>query len=61
LITETEDSEVNVGYSIVRCDTENRNMGDVVLFIRDDIKYETILMKLESNLVYCDKGEKEIL
>jgi len=60
LITETEDNEGNVSYSIIRCDTKNRNMGDV-LFIRDDIKYETVLTKLESNLVYCDKGQKKIL
>lgn len=44
LIGEIEDSEVNVpGYSIVRCDAENRNTGGVMLYIRDDIKYDIVL------------------
>jgi len=35
--------------SMTRCDAENRNTG-VVLFIRNDIKYETVLArKLKSN------------
>jgi len=39
LIPEIEDSEVNVpGYSVVKCDSENRNTGGVILYIRDDIK-----------------------
>ncbi|XP_070154026.1 uncharacterized protein [Polyergus mexicanus] len=51
LTAEIEDSEVNVpGYSIIRCDAENRNTGGVVLYIRDDVKYEIVLLKkLESN------------
>lgn len=51
LTYEIEDSEVSVtGYSIVRCNAENRNTGGVILYIRDDIKYENILAKkLESN------------
>ena len=51
LISEIEDSEVNVpGYSIIRCDAENRNTGGVVMYIRDDIRYEIVLIKkLESN------------
>ncbi|KAM0730334.1 hypothetical protein ACS0PU_002663 [Formica fusca] len=51
LTAEIEDSEVNVpGYSIIRCDAENRNTGGVVLYIRDDVKYEIVLVKkLESN------------
>jgi len=36
---------------MIRCDAKNRNTGgDVVLFVRDNIKYETLLArKLESN------------
>ncbi|KAM0734156.1 hypothetical protein ACS0PU_012521 [Formica fusca] len=51
LTAEIEDSEVNVpGYSIIRCDAENRNTEGVVLYIRDDVKYEIVLVKkLESN------------
>lgn len=44
LITDIEDKEVNVpGYSIVRCDRENRNTGRVMLYIRNDIKFEKIV------------------
>lgn len=44
LITEIEDSEVNVPeYNVVRCDAENRNTGGVMLYIRNDIKYDVIL------------------
>lgn len=33
-----EDQEVNVpGYSIIRCDAENRNTGGVAMYIRNDI------------------------
>src|SRR5436190_4025821 len=51
LTEDIEDSEVNVpGYSMVRCNAENRNTGGVVLYVRNDIKYEIVLVtKLESN------------
>lgn len=51
LISDTEDSEVNVlGYSVIRYNAENRNTGGVMLYIRDDIKYEVILRdKIISN------------
>jgi len=51
LISEIEDSEVNVpGYSLVRCDGENRNTGGVMIYIRNDIKYEVIVKeKIVSN------------
>jgi len=50
LIPEIADSEVNVpGYSVVRC--ENRSIGGIILYIRDDIKYEIILREKISN--YC--------
>lgn len=51
LTDEIEYSEVSVsGYSVIRCNAENRNTGGVILYIRDDIKYEKILVKkLESN------------
>jgi len=44
LIDEIDDNEVNVpGYSVARCDAENRHTGGVMLYIRNDIKYEVIL------------------
>lgn len=51
LITDIEDSEMNVPvYSIARCDAESRNTGGVMLYIRNDIKYEIILReKIISN------------
>lgn len=51
LTDEIEDYEVNVpGYSMIKCNAENRHTGGVVLYIWDDIKYEPVLMrKLESN------------
>ena len=46
LTDEIEDSEVNVpGYVIIRCDAENRYTGGVILYVRNDIKYEVILVK----------------
>ncbi|XP_011636472.1 uncharacterized protein LOC105426752, partial [Pogonomyrmex barbatus] len=51
LIEDIEDNEVNVsGYNMTRCNAENRNTGGVVLYVRNDIIYETVLVqKLESN------------
>lgn len=62
LTDEIEDYEVNVpGYSMIRCDAENRNTGGVVLYIRDDIRYEPILTKkLESNCWCAAIEVKEI-
>lgn len=41
-----EDCEVNVpGYSIVRCDAENRNTGGVILYVKSNIKYYVVLVK----------------
>lgn len=62
LTDEIEDYEVNVpGYSMIKCDAENRNTGGVVLYIRDDIRYEPILTKkLESNCWCAAIEVKEI-
>lgn len=51
LIEDIEDSEINMpGYSVVRCDAENRNTGGVMLYIRDNIRYEIVLnQKIISN------------
>lgn len=51
LIAEIEDCEVNIsGYSMIRCDAENRNTGGVALYVRDDISYEVVLSKkIEAN------------
>ena|SRR5436190_6215839 len=48
---EIEDEEVYVpGYNIVRCNAINRFTGGVALYIRDNIKYKTLLVrKLVSN------------
>lgn len=41
-----EDSEINIrGYSQVRCDAENRYTGGVVVYIRNDIKFETVMVQ----------------
>jgi len=47
----TENIEDNVlGYSTIRCNAETRNTGEVILYVRNDIKYEIVLVKkLESN------------
>jgi len=51
LTREIDDMEVSVpGYSIVRCDGDSRNTGGAVIYVRNDIRYETILIrKLEPN------------
>jgi len=54
LIPEIVDSEVNVPrYSVVRCDSENRNIGEIILYIRDDIKYEIILREKMISNCWC--------
>ncbi|XP_076300562.1 uncharacterized protein LOC143218884 [Lasioglossum baleicum] len=54
LTAEIEDSEINVpGYSVVRCDAETRNTGGVVLYVRDDIKYEIVVSKKLERIVWC--------
>ncbi|XP_036144770.1 uncharacterized protein LOC118646290 [Monomorium pharaonis] len=54
LIAEIEDSEISVpGYSVVRCDAENRNTGGVALYVRDDIKYEIVVLKKLERIVWC--------
>lgn len=54
LIAEIEDSEINVpGYSVVRCDAENRNTGGVTMYVRDDIKYEIVVSKKLEKIVWC--------
>lgn len=54
LIPDIEDSEVNVpGYWVARCDSENRNTGGVILYIRNDIKYEVILGKKLISNCWC--------
>jgi len=43
LIADIEDCEVNVlGYSIVRCDGENRCTGGMIIYVRNDIRYEMV-------------------
>lgn len=46
LTEDIDDNEVNVpGYSVTRCNAENRNTGGVALYVRNDIKYEIALKK----------------
>jgi len=46
LIAEIENSEMNIsGYSIIRCDAENRNTEGTILYIKYDVKYEILLTK----------------
>lgn len=49
-----EDFEINIiGYSCMRCDAENRFTGGVVIYIRNDIKYETVLVKKIIGNCWC--------
>lgn len=51
LTPDIENSDIYVpGYSIVRCDATNRNTGGVMLYVKNDIKHEVVLVKkIESN------------
>jgi len=43
LTADIEYYEVNVpGYSIVRCDGENRSTGEVVIYVRNDFRFEMV-------------------
>ncbi|XP_015438094.1 PREDICTED: uncharacterized protein LOC107193204, partial [Dufourea novaeangliae] len=54
LIEDIEDSEVNVpGYNVARCDAENRHTGGVMLYIRNDIKYEVIVKEKIISNCWC--------
>lgn len=54
LIPDIEDGEINVpGYSVVRCDAQNRNTGGVILYVRSDIKYEILLIKKIIHNCWC--------
>lgn len=49
-----EDSEINIGgYSQVRCDAENRYTGGVVVYIRNDIKFETVMVQKVIGNCWC--------
>lgn len=51
LIAEISDSEISV--TSYRCDAKNKNTGEVVLYVRDDIKYEIVLLKKLERNVWC--------
>lgn len=54
LTNEIEDSEVSVpGYTIIRCDAENRNTGGAILYVRNDIKYDIVLVKKIVSNCWC--------
>ncbi|KMQ86032.1 hypothetical protein RF55_15103 [Lasius niger] len=49
-----EEFEINIkDYSCVRCDAENRFTGGVVVYIRNDIKYETVMVKKIIGNCWC--------
>lgn len=49
-----EDFEINIrGYSHVRCDVENRYTRGVVVYIRNDIIYETVMVKKIIGNCWC--------
>ncbi|XP_025268586.1 uncharacterized protein LOC112639318 [Camponotus floridanus] len=49
-----EDFEINIrGYNQVRCDAENRYTGGVVVYIRNDIKFETVMVKNVIGNCWC--------
>ncbi|XP_020296752.1 uncharacterized protein LOC109861488, partial [Pseudomyrmex gracilis] len=51
LTQEIDDAEISVpGYNLVRCNSDSRYTGGVVIYVRNDVRYETILTrKLEPN------------
>jgi len=51
LTPDIDDFEVNVpGYSMVRCDSVSRKTGGSMIYVRNDIRYETLLTeKMEPN------------
>lgn len=62
LTVEIENSEVNVsGYSIIRCDAENKSTEGAVLYVRDSIKCEILLVNkiiLNCNNIKSINGNK---
>ncbi|KAK2578422.1 hypothetical protein KPH14_000969 [Odynerus spinipes] len=49
-----EDFELNIrGYNQVRCDAENRYTGGVVVYIRNDIKYEVVTVQKIIENCWC--------
>jgi len=68
LTEEIHNSEVSMpGYSMVRCDSNSIFTGGVTMYIRNDIRFETILIrKIESNcwtivIEVKEKWYKEII
>src|SRR5436190_14185759 len=54
LTEDINDYEVSVpGYDIVRCDSKNRNTGGVILYVRNDIKYELVLQEESISNCWC--------
>lgn len=54
LTEEIGDNEANVpGYSIDRCDAENRNTRGTALYIREDMKYEIVMVKKKESNCWC--------
>ncbi|EZA47066.1 hypothetical protein X777_16833, partial [Ooceraea biroi] len=48
------DEDINVpGYDMVRCDSENRHTGGVILYIREEIKYDITLQEKVNSNCWC--------
>jgi len=46
LTADIEDCEVNVpGYSMVRYDDENKNIGGMIVHMKNNIRHETVMTK----------------
>jgi len=57
-----EDNEVNILDYNIGCNAENRNTEGVVLFVREDIKYELVNKKVRIQLlVCCDRSKRNIV
>ncbi|XP_029165110.1 uncharacterized protein LOC114936175 [Nylanderia fulva] len=49
-----KNSKVNVqGYNMIKCVSENRRTGGVVLYVRDDIEYKKVLIKKKLSKCWC--------
>lgn len=54
-ITEVvEDKEISItGYTAVRCDSETRNTGGVILYIKDTINYKIFFTRKQTSNYWC--------
>ncbi|EZA49523.1 hypothetical protein X777_12261, partial [Ooceraea biroi] len=54
LTEDISNCEVNMpGYDMVRCDSENRHTGGVILYIREELRYDITLQKKVNSNCWC--------